>query len=556
MHRMTAFEALGAPPELAAALAARGYQTPTPVQEAVLRASAERDLLVSARTGSGKTVAFGLAVADALLPLQPAGKPRCLVVAPTRELAHQVARELSWLYAPARVATCVGGAEMGAELRALRNGAHLVVGTPGRLCDHLERGTLDLHALRALVLDEADEMLDLGFRDELEKILQAAPAGRRTLLFSATLPPPIEQLARKYTKNAQRIAAGPPAQAHADIEIKAHLIAPREREHAVVNTLRFHDAPAAIVFCATREGVTHLTQSLLERGFAAVPLSGELTQAERTRALHALRDGRARVLVATDVAARGLDLPDVSLVVQADPPQNAEVLQHRSGRTGRAGRKGVSVLLAGPAVRRPVENMLRKMGAQLAFTPPPDADVIRVHDRDRLVREIDELLHEPSEEDLALARLLLRERDAEKLAAALVKLRREALPAPEELPATAELAKKRSKGEGHAPARAGHAPARAGHAPAHEPPEKARGRERGAVWFRVDVGRSRNADPRWLLPILCRRGAVDRRQIGRIEIRADETRFEVARAAAAHFRRAAARPDKKDPNLHITQVEA
>jgi len=526
---VSTFADLGAPEPLAAALAARGYDTPTPVQEAVLKADAARDLLVSARTGSGKTVAFGLAVARELLPLGKPGKPLCLVVAPTRELAHQVARELSWLYAPGKVATCVGGADVGAELRALKSGAHAVVGTPGRLCDHLQRGTLDLGSLRALVLDEADEMLDLGFRDELEQILAAAPGDRRTLMFSATIPREVERLAHEYTRQPQRLAVHPPQQAHADIEFRAHVVAPREREHAVVNTLRFHDAPAVIVFCATREGVTHLSQSLIERGFAAVPLSGELTQAERTRALHALRDGRARVLVATDVAARGLDLPDVSLVIQADPPQNAEVLQHRSGRTGRAGRKGVCVLLAPPQVRRPLEAMLRRLGAQVSFTPPPDADVIRVHDRDRLVREIDQLVREPAEEDLALARLLLRERDAAQLAAALVKLRREALPAPEDLPLTAELAKKR-----------------------HETPSEA---VKKPVWFRVNVGRSRNADPRWLLPILCRRGEVDRRQIGRIQILADETRFEVSRAAAAHFRRAAAKPDRKDPNLRITQLD-
>ena len=491
---MVSFAQLGAPEALALALGARGYETPTPVQEAVLRADArDRDLLVSARTGSGKTVAFGLALSPHLLPLPRPGKPLCLVVAPTRELAHQVARELGWLYAGGRVATCVGGADVGAELRALKAGAHVVVGTPGRLVDHLERASLQLESLRALVLDEADEMLDLGFRDELERILGAAPAERRTLLFSATIPEEIERLARKYTKDALRIAADPPARAHADIEVRAHVVAPREREHAVVNVLRYHAAPAAIVFCATREGVTHLAQALIERGFSAVPISGELSQAERTRALHALRDGRARVLVATDVAARGLDLPDVALVVQADPPQNAQVLQHRSGRTGRAGRKGVSVLLLPPAARKPVETMMRRAGLHVVLTPPPDADVIRVHDRDRLVREIDQLSREAfQEEDVALARLLLRERDAASLAAALVKLRREALPAPEELPLTAVLSRRKPGERQDLSTR------------------KPKGREReGDVWFRVNVGRSRNADPRWLLPILCRRGGVD-----------------------------------------------
>jgi ATP-dependent RNA helicase DeaD len=486
----------------------------------------------------------------------------CLVVAPTRELAHQVARELAWLYSDSRtanahgiggrVATCVGGADMGQELRALKGGAHVVVGTPGRLCDHLDRKSLDLGSLKALVLDEADEMLDLGFRDELTRILASSPADRRTLLFSATLPSEIEQLAKKYSKDPLRLALSPLAQAHGDIEFKAHVVAPREREHAVVNLLRFHDPPAAIVFCATRDGVTHLTQNLIERGFAAVPLSGELSQAERTRALHALRDGRARVLVATDVAARGLDLPDVSLVIQADPPQNAEVLQHRSGRTGRAGRKGLSAILVPPGLRRPAESMLRKAGARVAFTPPPDADVIRVHDRDRLVREIEKLALNPSEDDLALARLLLKERDPAELAAALVKLKREALPAPEELPLSAQLAKKPVRAFEVEKPRTAFSKPQSGNAEFEAPKH---GREKaGGVWFRINIGRTRNADPRWLLPIICRKGEVDRRHVGRIEIMAHETRFEVARAAATHFRKAALKPDKKDPNLKITQL--
>src|SRR3954469_11076223 len=200
-----AFAALGAPEPLAAALASRGYETPTPVQEAVLRAE-DRDLLVSARTGSGETGAVGLAFSRQLLPLQKPGPPLCLVVAPTRELAHQVARELAWLYVHGKVATCVGGADVGQELRALKAGAHVVVGTPGRLCDHLDRKSLDLGRLKALVLDEADEMLDLGFRDELTRILVSSPEERRTLLFSATLPPEIEQLAKKYTKDPLRLA--------------------------------------------------------------------------------------------------------------------------------------------------------------------------------------------------------------------------------------------------------------------------------------------------------------------------------------------------------------
>ena len=603
------FAALGAPPQLLESIAARGYQTPTPVQLAVFSAEARgRDLIVSSRTGSGKTLAFGLAMAEGLLEGGPrgagAGKPLALVVAPTRELASQVASELAWLFAKAgaRIATCVGGTEMGREIRALRDGPHVVVGTPGRLVDHLERKTLDLTALKSLVLDEADEMLDMGFRDELETLLKDAAPTRRTMLFSATMPAAIEQLARRYQKNALRLAATPTAQANQDIEVRAHPIATREREHAVVNTLRFSDSPSAIVFCATREAVNHLSANLLERGFAAVALSGELTQPERNRALKALRDGRARVLVATDVAARGLDLPDVGLIVQADLPQNAEVLQHRNGRTGRAGRKGVAVLLVPSSSRRGAETMLKKAGVRAVWSPVPLPDVIRVRDRDRLVRDIEGLLREPAEEDLQLARLILRDRDAESLAAALVKLRREGLPAPEDLPLSAQvglekaekirasprdLAHGAKRAAAHAASRAAapaaaHAGKAAAHAPAAgsgarapalppspaqrpaaseprpaphahgAPREKVVERKAGEyVWYRINVGRAKKADPRWLVPLLCRRGGVVKSDIGKILILADDTRFEIAARAARRFEEAAARPDKTDPSIKI-----
>ena len=612
------FAELEAPAPLLRAIAARGYETPTPVQEAVLAEGLRgRDLLVSSRTGSGKTVAFGMVVAQEILPpgveqLPHAAAPLALVVAPTRELALQVATELSWLFAQAggRVATCVGGTDMGRELRSLREGPHIVVGTPGRLVDHLERKSLKPGSLRALVLDEADEMLDMVFRDELERILRDAPRERRTLLFSATIPEAITDLARRYQRDAARVAATPPKQAHQDIEVRAHLIATREREHAVVNTLRLADAQSAIVFCGTRDHVNHLHASLAERGFAAVALSGELTQSERTRALKALRDGRAKVLVATDVAARGLDLPDVGIIIQADLPQNAEVLQHRSGRTGRAGRKGISVLLVPGGSQRSAQRMLSQAGVKATWSPAPGPELIRKRDAERLVSELIELAKEPAEEDVAVARLLLGERTAEELGAALVKLRREALPAPEELPLSTQVresvkprppdrakppparpaaiaaapveqppsAPVRESVKPRAPDRAKPPPARPGAiasapvrtSPFKGPPIRAveaaatriagfKGQPhapltKGAVWFRVDVGRSKKADPRWLLPLLCRRGDVVKSDIGKIQILADETRFEVSTAAAERFERAAKKPDKTDASLHIGRV--
>ncbi|MDZ4136510.1 MAG: DEAD/DEAH box helicase, partial [Paracoccaceae bacterium] len=296
---------------LAAALEAKGYAALTPVQEAVLAPEvAGRDLLVSAQTGSGKTVAFGIAFADELLRgadrLLFADVPMALIIAPTRELALQVARELDWLYAEtgAQIATCVGGMDYRTEKRALDRGAHIVVGTPGRLRDHIERRSLDLSGLRVAVLDEADEMLDLGFREDLEFILQAAPEERRTLMFSATVPKAIAELAKDFQRDALRLQTAGEARQHVDIEYRALNVSARDREHAIFNLLRFYEARSAIVFCKTRANVNNLIARMGNRGFQVVALSGELSQQERTHALQALRDGRARVYIATDVAAK------------------------------------------------------------------------------------------------------------------------------------------------------------------------------------------------------------------------------------------------------------
>ena len=537
-------------PNLLRALAARGYAEPTPVQAAVLRPDAAgRDLVVSAQTGSGKTVAFGLAMAAEVLGEEEsfgsAEAPSALVVAPTRELALQVERELAWLYAPtgARVVACVGGMDIRREQRALTQGAHLVVGTPGRLRDHLERGNLDVSALRAVVLDEADEMLDMGFREDLEFILDATPAERRTLLFSATIPKEIAALAKRYQRDALRVATAGEREAHADIEYRALRVAPNEREHAVVNLLRFFEAPGAIVFCSTRENVRHLHASLLERGFSAVALSGELTQSERTHALQALRDGRARVCVATDVAARGLDLPDLGLVVHADLPNDREALLHRSGRTGRAGKKGVSVLIVPYTRRRRAEQLLTAANLRAVWSPPPSADEIRAKDRERLMGELVPAAELPAEEREA-AQALLASRDAESIAAALLRRHHAELPEPEELLDQApEPSGPRERDRARGPRSDG---------PSSDGP---RG-DGDLVWFRMNVGRSRNADPRWLIPLICRRGHVTKREIGSIKISERETRFEIARHAADRFAAAAARPDKEDASVRIEPLRA
>jgi ATP-dependent RNA helicase DeaD len=514
------------------ALAARGYSAPTAVQAAVLEDHAlARDLIVSAQTGSGKTVAFGLAMAPQLLAEDgtagPAGAPLALVIAPTRELALQVSRELAWLYEAtgARVATCVGGMNPSQERRALQRGAHIVVGTPGRLRDHLERGALELGALAVAVLDEADEMLDMGFREDLEELLDATPDTRRTLLFSATMPKPIVALARRYQHEAVRIETTGADRGHGDIAYQAMAIAPSDIENAVVNILRLHEAETAILFCATRDNVRHLHASLTERGFAVVALSGEHSQNERNHALQALRDRRARVCVATDVAARGIDLPGLSLVIHVEVPRDAEALQHRSGRTGRAGQKGTAILLVPYPRRRRVEMMLK--GARIAaeWLSPPSAAEIRAADSERLLSTLLAPV-EAGEGDRELAGRLLAERSAEDIALALVAAHRGRLPEPEDLLA-----------------------ADAG------PPKGPRPGFEGSAWFRLNVGRRHNADPRWVLPLLCRRGHVSRSEIGAIRITGNETLFEVPGAIAGRFLEAVRRTASPEDEVEIVPVD-
>ncbi|GJD56712.1 DEAD/DEAH box helicase [Methylobacterium dankookense] len=537
------------PAAIARALDERGYAEPTPVQSAVLEATLEvagtgRDLLVSAQTGSGKTVAYGLAMAGTLMgeaeALPPPGAPLALVIAPTRELALQVQRELSWLYAPAggRIVSCVGGMDPRREARMLYDGVHIVVGTPGRLRDHLERGNLVPDALRAVVLDEADEMLDLGFREDIEFILSATPAERSTLLFSATLPRDIEALAERYQRDALRLAIKGETRGHADIAYRAIRVVPREIEHVVLNVLREADAPTAIVFCNTRNAVRHLQASLTERGFSVVALSGELGQGERNAALQALRDGRARVCVATDVAARGIDLPTLSLVIHADLPHDAEVMQHRSGRTGRAGRKGVSVLLVPNARRRRAEQMLAIAKVTPEWMGPPSADEIRRLDGERMLS--DPLFTEPlAEEDVTLAETLLAERSPADLAALLARVYRSRLPAPEDVTDPGEK-------RGAATSRAPYDPMDAERIAAMGP----------AVWFRLNLGRRDNADPRRLLPLLTRRGKVDREMIGAIRIFERETKFEIRGGAAQAFAAAFARNGSPEIQVEALVGEA
>ncbi|WP_343116860.1 DEAD/DEAH box helicase [Ostreiculturibacter nitratireducens] len=499
-------------PSLSDALAERGYDTLTPVQEAVADPDlATSDLLVSAQTGSGKTVGFGLAIAPTILGEAErfglAAAPLALVIAPTRELAFQVTQELSWLYAKtgARVTSCVGGMDMRDERRALDRGAHIVVGTPGRLRDHIERGSLDMSGLRAVVLDEADEMLDLGFREDLEFMLGKAPEDRRTLMFSATVSPGIAKLAEKYQRDARRVSTLGGARQHADISYQAVRVAAPDCDRAIFNLLRYRDAESAIIFANTRAAVNHLTARLANRGFAVVSLSGELSQNERTHALQAMRDGRARICVATDVAARGIDLPNLNLVIHADLPTNTESLLHRSGRTGRAGRKGVSALIVPPKAVKKAEQLLKWAKISAEWVVAPSAEDILRRDEERLLADpaCDEA---PTEAQTAFAAKLLARHSPEAIAAAYLRLYRSRQSAPEEL------------------------------SPPDEKPVARDHRDFGpSRWFALSLGRDDQAEARWLLPLLCRAGNLDRSAIGAIRVQKAETFVELSEGSVDGF---------------------
>jgi ATP-dependent RNA helicase DeaD len=523
-------------PPIARALTAKGYETLTPVQSAVIEDNTDgRDLLVSAQTGSGKTVAFGMAIAPTLLGatemLPPPGAPLALVIAPTRELAMQVQRELTWLYAQtgAQTAQGVGGMDQRTERRALERGAHIVVGTPGRLRDHITRGALDMSALRAVVLDEADEMLDLGFREDLEFILAAAPEDRRTLLFSATVPKQIAELAKTFQKNALRISAAATGQQHADIEYKLMSVPAAERENAVINTLLWYDSTNTIVFASTREAVKHLSARLHNRGFDVVTLSGELSQAERTSALQSMRDGRARICVATDVAARGIDLPNLDLVIHADLPMNAETLLHRSGRTGRAGRKGTCVVIAPAHRKRVALSILRTAKIEAENIAPPSAEAIDARYRESILTN--PLLSDAiTEEERVSVDSLLTKWPAEALAAAYLRMQLAARPVPEDVTAIADDFGDRSP--------------------------RTREAFAGGSWFKVSIGRKQRAEPRWLLPMICKAGGVTKSAVGSIRIFDTETHFEVAADKVDSFLRNVGKNGTGERGVHISSIDS
>jgi superfamily II DNA/RNA helicase len=367
------FSTLGLDPSLLENLARLGYAEPTPVQrEAIPAALAGGDLLVSSQTGSGKTAAFVLPGLQRLrTPAARAGRgPRMLVLAPTRELAQQVQKATHGYCSGQRIATAclVGGVPFGLQLAQVRKPVDIVIATPGRLKDHLDRGSVELGRVELLVLDEADRMLDMGFQEEIDAILARTAKERQTLLFSATLAGVVGRLAARVTRSAKRLEIARREETKPDITQHA-LIADNEVHKARMLDvlLREVEVDQALVFTAMKRTAAELTTSLVGKGFAAGALHGDMHQKERTRTLNRLRDRSVRVLVATDVAARGIDVPGINLVVNYDAPRQAEDYVHRIGRTGRAGRAGVAVTFLGHADRNLVRQIERFTGNQVSL---------------------------------------------------------------------------------------------------------------------------------------------------------------------------------------------
>lgn len=418
------FAALGLRRELLEAVREMGFEHPMPVQtETVPVLLAGRDAIVQAHTGTGKTAAFALPI---LQRLEPDGSgPQALVLTPTRELAVQVAEAMHRLGRTlgARVLPLYGGQPIERQLRSLRHPVDIIVGTPGRIMDHLRRGTLQLNAVRCVILDEADEMLDMGFLEDVEWILDHVPAQRQTALFSATIPPRIRQLTHRYLRNPVTIAVHPERVTVPQIEQFAYEVTGPAKLDALARILDFEAPTSTIVFVRTKSGADTLAQQLQGLGYTAEAIHGDLSQAMRDRAMQRFRSGRVDVLVATDVAARGLDIPQVSHVVNYDIPSDPESYVHRIGRTGRAGSRGTALTLFEPRERWLLRTIERAIGKPIAQRRLPTRDEIASRRGELLESAIVQMMETP---DFVTARQiverLLPQHDALDIAAATVAL--------------------------------------------------------------------------------------------------------------------------------------
>ena len=420
------FKDLGLPEFILNAVADLGFETPSPIQQICIPHLLEgRDVLGMAQTGSGKTAAFSLPI---LAQIDPTEKhPQLLVMAPTRELAIQVADACEQFVKYAKginIVTLYGGQRYDIQLRALKQGAQVVVGTPGRILDHLRRGTLSLAELKAIVLDEADEMLRMGFIDDVETVMAELPEHHQTALFSATMPEPIRRITKRFMNDPQEVKIKATQQSAPDIAQSCWYVHGFRKNEALLRFLEVEDFDAAIIFTRTKTGTLDVTELLEKHGFRAAALNGDMTQQLREQTLDRLRSGSLDIVVATDVAARGIDIERISLVVNYDIPLDAESYVHRIGRTGRAGRSGRALLFVEPRERRLLRNVEHLIKKNIEEVELPNHEVLQAcrrkrfkdkitaqlehHDLD-LYRELleDMFTADQSQEDIAAAMMML-----------------------------------------------------------------------------------------------------------------------------------------------------
>jgi ATP-dependent RNA helicase DeaD len=534
----TSFADLSLRPELLRALSDLGYEEPTPIQrEAIPPVLEGHDVLGQAATGTGKTAAFALPVLQRLSGKGRGGAPMALVLVPTRELAMQVSeaihrygRELG-----ARVLPIYGGQPIGRQLKALQRGVDVVVATPGRAVDHIGRGTLALGAVEMLVLDEADEMLDMGFAEDIETILEATPRERQTVLFSATMPSRIDGMARRHLSEPVRIRMAreqAPAGEAPRVRQSAYIVARANKPAALGRVLDLEAPTAAIVFCRTRDEVDQLTETLNGRGYRAEALHGGMGQPQRDRVMARLRAGTADLLVATDVAARGLDIDQLTHVVNYDVPSAPEAYVHRIGRVGRAGREGVAVTLAQPREHRMLKAIERLTGQKIAMEKVPTVADLRAR-RLELTRAAlhETLLEDDLEHFRVVVGTLAEEFDVLDVAAAAVKLAHESSGAGadgEEIPEEDASRAERDSG-----GRRERAPAREGRG-GREGRGARESRASGAAVTRLFVGAGRKAGirPQDIVGAIANESYLSGDEIGAIEITDRFSLVEVPASAA------------------------
>lgn len=431
------FTSLGLRGDLLSTLTSLGYEEPTPIQAASIPLLiGGADMLGQAATGTGKTAAFALPILEGLDPHRQDKEPSALVLVPTRELALQVAQAFA-SYGKSigvRLVAIYGGAPARQQIEALRRGVDVVIATPGRALDLCDRGSLKLGHVRTVVLDEADEMLEMGFIEDIETLLAKTPQSRQTVLFSATMPKRIDKLASKHLRNPERVAIAAPAKTADDVprvRQAAYVVKRLDKPAAVMRILDAEDPTAAIIFCRTRGEVDDLAQSLAARGYQAEALHGGLTQDQRDRVMNRLRNKTIDLLVATDVAARGLDVDHLSHVVNYDLPSSPEVYVHRIGRVGRAGREGVALSLMEPRERRMLAAIEKLIGAPIPIEKVPSIADVRMMRLERTREGIEDILDDPDQQSRLesfqeIVSDLLEDRDPETVLLAAFALAHEA----------------------------------------------------------------------------------------------------------------------------------